>query len=160
MRRFGLALVVVVALAGCAADDDVPTAILAAAAAEAVSPPTSTSSTSVAPPRPTTTPTTTTTLAPPRVVFLTEGASGAGVWELEARLAELGYWPGPVDAETKHAVTALQKVAGIERSGRVDLATERALRGALVPTVRNPVGHVIEITRDIDGSAAAASACT
>jgi len=145
VRSLAAAVLLAITLTACAVDDEVPAAAPGPATTAAPEPPTSA-------PRPHPGPTTTstsTTAPPPRVVFLTEGSTGGGVWELEARLAELGYWPGTVDAafdaNTRHAVTALQKVAGVERTGRVDLATEWALRGALLPAVRNPVGHVIEV---------------
>ena len=148
--RIAVALALAVALGACASETaDVPAAV-APSTSTTRAPSTSTTTN-------TNNSTTTTTTAPPALlqyVFLSEGATNAaGVWALEARLDELGYWPGAVDAvfdgQTSHAVTALQKVAGIERSGRVDLATEWALQAGLLPPVRTATGHVVEIDLEL-----------
>lgn len=51
------------------------------------------------------------------------GNKGPQVDGLQSRLVELGYWLGPpsgiFDANTKHAVIAFQKLAGLPRNGVV-----------------------------------------
>jgi lipoprotein-anchoring transpeptidase ErfK/SrfK len=91
----------------------------------------------------------TTTAAPPALDGLAVGATGPAVQELESRLDALGYWPGAVDAtfdrSTAHAVVALQKVAGLGRTGAVDAATAAALLAGVAPEVRSTTGRVVEI---------------
>lgn len=66
--------------------------------------------------------------------------STAELGEVEARLAELGYWTGPVDhrvdAITRQAVIAFQKVEGLRRDGRLDTRLLAALRRAAPPAPR------------------------
>ena len=54
--------------------------------------------------------------------------------ELESRLRDLGYYDGPVESEpwpqTLLALRRFQRNQGLPESGRVDPATERALREA------------------------------
>jgi N-acetylmuramoyl-L-alanine amidase len=49
----------------------------------------------------------------------------------QKRLVDLGYWlphvNGQMDRDTHHAVTALQKVAGLKRTGELDYPTKRAI---------------------------------
>ena len=73
----------------------------------------------------TTSPSTTTTAPPqhaPTPAGLQRGSTGEQVRQLEQRLADLHFDPGKVDgsfdAITGHAVTAFQKVWGMERTGR------------------------------------------
>ncbi|HET6950867.1 MAG TPA: L,D-transpeptidase family protein [Acidimicrobiales bacterium] len=94
-------------------------------------------------------PPTTAPPAPPASDVLRRGASGAAVSDLEARLAELGYWTGAVDgtfdSETHHAVVALQKAAGIGRDGVVGPETRAALDRGDRPGARSASGRVVEI---------------
>jgi lipoprotein-anchoring transpeptidase ErfK/SrfK len=81
--------------------------------------------------------------------LLKVGSSGEPVARLQQRLAELGYWNGPNDAKfgglTQQAVWALQKAAGIPRSGTTTPATWAALDAGTRPTARSTSGHVIEV---------------
>lgn len=99
----------------------------------------------------TTAPAPTTTTAPPRT-DLRVGDSGPRVEALQARLASLGYWLGPVDATfgdaTHHAVVALQKAAGIGRDGIVGPATEAALATGVRPSAVTTAGHAVEVDLD------------
>ena len=68
---------------------------------------------------------------------------------LQQRLSALGYWLGTPDGtfgdSTEQAVWALQKAAGINRSGNVDPATQAALAEGVLPQPRSTSGYVIEI---------------
>ena len=83
-------------------------------------------------------------------VPLAPGASGSGVSNLQARLDALGYWV-PVDgrfgALTTQALYALQKAAGIPRTGNFDEATSRALDAGVLPTPRSTSGYVAEVDK-------------
>ncbi len=78
------------------------------------------------------------------------GASGPGVSGLQARLNALGYWV-PVDGKfgqtTTQALYALQKSAGIARTGNFDAATSRALDDKVLPTPRSTSGYVAEVDK-------------
>jgi peptidoglycan hydrolase-like protein with peptidoglycan-binding domain len=78
------------------------------------------------------------------------GASGSPVRLLQARLDALGYWV-PVDgnfgALTTQALYALQKSAGIPRTGNYDGPTQRALAAGVLPTPRSTEGYVAEIDK-------------
>jgi peptidoglycan hydrolase-like protein with peptidoglycan-binding domain len=108
---------------------------------------TSTSTTTTTAP-PTTAPTTPPPTAPPPT-DLAAGASGPAVVALQQRLLELGYWlrgaTGSFEYTTTHAVIALQKTAGLGRTGVVDAATKQALAAGVRPTARSTAGRVIEI---------------
>lgn len=88
--------------------------------------------------------TTTTTLPPLPPGGLQSGSSGPEVMALERRLAERHYDPGEVDGEydsaTRFAVMALEKVAGMEPSGRVDPLVWGALAGLPDPVPMLPNG--------------------
>lgn len=138
-----------------------------AAAASSVAPVTSTAPTvPTAPvtsaPRATTTttattrPTTTTTVAAPATSAtpsvsgpLQVGSSGPPVLLLQQRLDALGYWSGATDGNfggtTQQAVYALQKAAGIPRTGIMDPATVAALGAGIKASPRSTSGHVIEV---------------
>ena len=83
---------------------------------------------------------------------LRSGDSGAQVTALQERLSELGYWIDGVDGEfglhTEHAVTALQKAAGIARDGIVGPDTREALDDGAVPSATTSEGSVVEIDLD------------
>jgi N-acetylmuramoyl-L-alanine amidase len=77
------------------------------------------------------------------------GSKGAAVLAAQKRLASLGYWLGTADGvygpSTAHAVTALQKVAGLARDGVLGPKTARALAAGVRPAARTKRGDVIEI---------------
>ena len=80
------------------------------------------------------------------------GASGSGVADLQARLDALGYWV-PVDGRwgqlTTQALYALQKSAGIARTGNFDEATARALDAGVLPQPRSTSGYVAEVDKSM-----------
>jgi len=79
---------------------------------------------------------------------LTLGDSGPGVLALQERLLSLGYWvetDGVFDDSTQQAVWAIQKAAGIDRTGMVDDSTVTALADGVVPQPRSTSGYVIEV---------------
>jgi N-acetylmuramoyl-L-alanine amidase len=96
---------------------------------------------------PTSTPTTTGTSATPGL--LRTGDRGPAVLAAQNRLAALGYWLGTPDGvygdATAHAVTALQKTAGLERDGVLGPRTARALTAGALPAAARRRGQVIEI---------------
>ena len=115
-----------------------------------------TSSNATTEPTTTTRPTTTTTAAPtttsPRPdtpELLRRGDRGAAVEAVQRRLAELGYWAGPVDEVfgplTEQAVVAIQKAAGLERDGVVGPRTRQALEQGRQPQARSRTGRVLEV---------------
>lgn len=73
------------------------------------------------------------------VAELGPGAQGDAVRALEQRLADLKFFPGPVDglydADTAHAVTAYQKLNGMGRSG---VATPDVINGVMSMTSPPP----------------------
>jgi peptidoglycan hydrolase-like protein with peptidoglycan-binding domain len=78
------------------------------------------------------------------------------ILEAEKLLAGLGYWilkvDGKVDASTRHAITAFQKVEGRKRTGVLSSADMEALRNAATPQARHVTGAVhveIDITRQV-----------
>ncbi|MEA3077315.1 MAG: hypothetical protein QOF60_2223 [Actinomycetota bacterium] len=81
---------------------------------------------------------------------LSPGATGSPVTQLQQRLDALGYWV-PVDgrfgALTTQALYALEKSAGIPRTGRLDDATQRALTNGILPTPRSTSGYVAELDK-------------
>jgi peptidoglycan hydrolase-like protein with peptidoglycan-binding domain len=93
--------------------------------------------------------------AAPVTSLLKVGSSGAEVSQLQQRLADLGYWNGPNDGKfgtlTEQAVWALQKSAGLPRSGSTTPETLAALDARKLPTPKSTKGHVIEIdlSRDV-----------
>ncbi len=102
---------------------------------------------------PSASPTTTTaapaTPGPAADQLLRPGAEGARVLAAQRRLTELGYWLGTPDgvygAATVHAVTALQKAAGLGRDGVLGPRTRSALDRGVRPQARSTAGHVVEI---------------
>ena len=67
-------------------------------------------------------------------------------------LTALGYWLGPVDgvmgSKTSHAITAFQKVEGLQRTGVLDADTVAVLTSAVRPGSRSSgSGRVLEIDR-------------
>ncbi|YAL84554.1 L,D-transpeptidase family protein [Dermacoccaceae bacterium W4C1] len=68
------------------------------------------------------------------------GDSGERVKAAQTRLAGLGYWSTSADGSfgsgTRQSVYALQKAAGIPRTGNLDAATQKALAQGVVPKAR------------------------
>jgi peptidoglycan hydrolase-like protein with peptidoglycan-binding domain len=89
---------------------------------------------------------------PPPTVGL--HATGPVVLALQQQLTALGYWLGPPNGTfgntTQQAVWALQKAAGIPRSGVSDPPTWAALASGVVPQPRSTSGYVIEINLSND----------
>jgi hypothetical protein len=84
---------------------------------------------------------------------LAPGRRGLGVRALQARLDELGYWPGPVDGvyaePTRQAVLAFQKAEGLDRrDGVADTEVRERLAEASFGWGRSRSGTVVEIDRD------------
>jgi hypothetical protein len=77
------------------------------------------------------------------------GNQGAEVTALQDQLIGLGYWlgepDGVFDQDTKHALVAFQKLAGLTRDGVLGPRTQAALDGAERPAARSSQGHVVEI---------------
>lgn len=80
---------------------------------------------------------------------LRRGDKGAAVLAVQNRLGALGYWLGTprgvYDDNTVHAVTALQKAAGLSRDGVLGAKTRAALAAGVRPTARTSTGHAIEV---------------
>ncbi len=90
-----------------------------------------------------------TTAAAAAAPVLRPGSKGKAVLAAQKRLAALGYWHGKPDGvygpATMHAVTALQKVAGLARDGVLGPRTARALAAGVRPKAASTRGHVVEI---------------
>ncbi|KGN41729.1 L,D-transpeptidase family protein [Knoellia aerolata] len=91
---------------------------------------------------------------PPATASLRVGDRGPAVLALQERLSALGYWMGEPDghfgALTQQAVWALQKSAGISRTGRVGPRTQRALDDGVRPRTRlGGSGVDIDLQRQI-----------
>jgi len=88
--------------------------------------------------------------ASPRPDLLRPGASGPEVLAVQQRLAGLGYWLGTPDGRygsaTVHALTAFQKLAGLDRDGVLGPDTKRVLAGAQRPKPRSTGGTLIEVS--------------
>lgn len=94
-----------------------------------------------------------------RILELTDPPlqQGHDVWELEERLSQLGFDPGPVDGifdeETKKALTLFQQGKGLEATGIVTEATWKALGEDCEPVVKEktpPPSGKIKIVIQID----------
>ena len=85
---------------------------------------------------------------------LKPGATGAAVLSLQQRLSNLGYWLGTPDGtfgdSTEQAVWALQKAAGLSRTGTVGPQTQAALAAGVLPQPRSTSGYVIEVDLEDD----------
>lgn len=83
---------------------------------------------------------------------LRQGDRGQAVQSVQERLDELGYYvgsrPGVYGPLTKQAVYALQKAAGIRRTGVVGPRTRRALREGVQPLPLSSHGRKVEIDLD------------
>ncbi|MFI6319019.1 L,D-transpeptidase family protein [Nonomuraea sp. NPDC050556] len=77
------------------------------------------------------------------------GDTGSRVVALQKRLSELGYFvggrSGVYGTQTVQAVYALQKIAGIRRTGSVGQKTRRALRDGVEPLAQFTEGRVVQI---------------
>lgn len=77
------------------------------------------------------------------------GDRGPQVSAVQRRLAELGYFvggrKGVYGTQTVQAVYALQKVAGIKRTGKVGQRTRRALRDGVEPLAERSSGRVVQV---------------
>jgi lipoprotein-anchoring transpeptidase ErfK/SrfK len=82
------------------------------------------------------------------------GDSGPAVLALQTHLVSLGYWLGTPDGtfgdSTQQAVYALQKAAGLDRSGVVDRLTAAALTNVVVPKPRAASGNLVEVNLEDD----------
>jgi N-acetylmuramoyl-L-alanine amidase len=109
---------------------------------------------------PATTPPTTavvvpTTVAPPTLApaggTLRPGDTGLAVVALQERLRSLGYWLGTPDGTygglTVQAVTAFQKVEGLDRDGIAGAGTTSALDNAARPRPASGSGDLIEVDK-------------
>jgi Putative peptidoglycan binding domain len=126
-----------------------------------VPPPTESSSTTSTTTTTTSTTTSTTTTEPSCAAdllvsgggTLAPGRRGLAVRALQARLDELGYWPGPVDGvysePTRQAVLAFQKAEGLDRrDGVADADVRERLAEASFGWGRSRTGTAVEIDRD------------
>jgi peptidoglycan hydrolase-like protein with peptidoglycan-binding domain len=99
--------------------------------------------TTLPPPTTTTVPPTTTTTRRPAPV------PDPSVLTLQKQLTSLGYWLGTPDGfyglTTSQAVMAMQKAAGLARTGTFGADVARALEAGTRPTAQSTSGHVIEI---------------
>ncbi len=86
---------------------------------------------------------------PPSLVNLKVGSKGDAVLMLQQKLTALGYWAGQLDGNfgdvTQQAVFALQKAAGLPRSGTVTAQTEAALAAGTRPAAKSTSGKLIEV---------------
>ena len=80
---------------------------------------------------------------------LSYGSSGSSVEAVQQQLSRLSYWAdgpnGSFDDSTQQAVWALEKAAGIGRSGVMDVPTFSALVQGVMPHPRTSSGYYIEI---------------
>lgn len=91
-------------------------------------------------PAPTPSPTPPATPSPSPVPSPASQVATAEIREAEQRLADLGYWTGPVDGlldgAVRHALIAFQKVERRKRTGRLTPEELQALRSASRPSPR------------------------
>jgi lipoprotein-anchoring transpeptidase ErfK/SrfK len=82
---------------------------------------------------------------------LRRGSSGPAVVTLQKKLNALGYWCGTADGGfghlTQQAVWALQKAAGLSRTGVVASGTWSALNRGVRPARRTTTGSAIEVNK-------------
>ena len=81
--------------------------------------------------------------------------SAANIREAEQRLSDLGYWTGPIDrvldAGSRQALIAFQKVEGRTRTGRLTLMELEALRSATrpAPLEAGPFHVEVDLVRQV-----------
>jgi cell wall hydrolase len=68
----------------------------------------------------------------------------------QQRLLDLGYWlpsvNGTIDRDTAHAITAIQKVAGLRRNGTLDSPTKRAIDKGVRPKAQSEIRQrIVEV---------------
>ena len=82
-------------------------------------------------------------------VTLKLGDQSAAVLAVQQRLSSLGYWLGTPNGvfgdRTQQAVYAIQKAAGLPRTGVIGPSTDLALAQGVVPQPRSTSGYVIEV---------------
>lgn len=82
------------------------------------------------------------------------GDSGPDVRLLQIHLTALGYWLGTPNGyfgdSTQQAVWALQKAAGLPRTGYITGATAVAIANGVVPTPRPAAGNLVEVNLATD----------
>lgn len=84
-----------------------------------------------------------------------QGLTSAEIMEAEQRLADLGYWTGPIDGSfdgsSKHALIAFQKIEGRKRTGTLTADELEALRLATRPEpLDSTYPHVeVDLTRQV-----------
>ena len=85
---------------------------------------------------------------------LKPGDTGPAVLQLQQRLSALGYWLGTPNGNfgdaTEQAVYALEKAAGINRSGIVGPQFAAALSAGALPQPRTTTGNAIEVNLKSD----------
>ena len=81
--------------------------------------------------------------------------TAANIREAEQRLSDLGYWTGPIDrvldAASRQALIAFQKVEGRKRTGRLTLKELEALRSATrpAPLEAGPFHVEVDLVRQV-----------
>jgi lipoprotein-anchoring transpeptidase ErfK/SrfK len=77
------------------------------------------------------------------------GSKGPAVVHLQQQLTGLGYWVGRADGKfggtTQQAVYAVQKAAGLSRTGVVNASTQAAIDRGARPSAKSKTGKVIEV---------------
>jgi peptidoglycan hydrolase-like protein with peptidoglycan-binding domain len=142
------ALAMMMALTGCTSSEASvvanPSGTAPATSAPGSTSPGSTSPSPSASPSPSPSPT-----PPPSLVNLKVGSKGDAVLLLQQKLTALGYWAGTADGNfgdvTQQAVFALQKAAGLPRSGTVTAETDAALTAGTRPQAKSTSGRLIEV---------------
>ena len=157
-RRCGqvvIATTLVAFLAGCGHSSPPPSPAAAAPAAPTVPgvvsapPSTPTPFTPTIPMSPTTPPRVTVPVTAASTTRPAPVAPDAAVMAYQQQLSALGYWLGTPDGfnrgTTSQALIALQKAAGLPRTGAFSPDTAAALAAGTRPTPQSTSGHVIEV---------------